>query len=364
MPRQGYTFLKEDVEVHVVYNGNQQRIDISEISFSQTFRESSYPVKTLQSQSSFEGSVINTANPANFSLNVPLTRETRNKIIFDRLLDTATFDLYISSQHDVYKLETCVIQSGNFQINRSRPLRLSVEGDASKLSKFVSDETNFTSSEMQNSLINRRVLLVGQGDVDFTTIGSVNNEVGTIFTASANIGSSTPTLRPALPGAMDAAGITLNNILTTTYNRGVIDTITIGGGIDLSSSVVSLNLELQNDITWNKNTTLQGALSATSGATSMFPTSFTVGTRILAGSIRVNYDPGAGNWGDWNSDSALDLKVGQTVGGVFYGIRVNLANVTFTNRFRPASVFQEEYNWRSIQNPTALSSVVSYFTNT
>ena len=44
-----YNF-KREAQLFVVQGGNRYRIDISEINFSQTFAESSYPVKTLHAQ--------------------------------------------------------------------------------------------------------------------------------------------------------------------------------------------------------------------------------------------------------------------------------------------------------------------------
>ena len=119
--------FKKEVDVRVVHGGTQYKIDVNEIEFGQTFQEKSFEVKTLHNQGSFEGSVINQANPAEFSLNTPLLRENTNRVIFDRLLDSATFDIYISTQsNDVWKLDTCVIQDGTFEINKSRPLRLAI----------------------------------------------------------------------------------------------------------------------------------------------------------------------------------------------------------------------------------------------
>ena len=89
--------FKKEVEVRVVYGGTRYKIDVTEIEFGQTFKEKSYPVKTLQNSSSFEGSVINQANPAEFSLSFYLVQEDKHKILFDRLLDSATFDMYISN---------------------------------------------------------------------------------------------------------------------------------------------------------------------------------------------------------------------------------------------------------------------------
>jgi len=128
-----YSFLK-DAKVHLVSGTDQILLDISNVSFSQTFTETSYPVKTLHNQSMFEGSVINKANPANFELTIPALLESDLRVLFDKLLDYSSFDLYITTQQDIFKLETSVITNGTFLIDRVRPLSLTVSGEASKLS--------------------------------------------------------------------------------------------------------------------------------------------------------------------------------------------------------------------------------------
>ena len=128
-----YSFIK-DAKVYLVSGTEQVLLDISNVSFSQTFTETSYPVKTLHNQSMFEGSVINKANPANFDLTIPALLEADLRVLFDKLLDYSSFDLYITTQQDIFKLETSVITNGTFLIDRVRPLSLTVSGEASKLS--------------------------------------------------------------------------------------------------------------------------------------------------------------------------------------------------------------------------------------
>ena len=384
-----YTYKIEKAEVRVVHDNKQYKILVSEIEFGQTFQEKSFPVKTLHNQSSFEGSVINRANPAEFSLNTALLKEDDHKVIFDRLLDAATFDLYISTTQDVWKLETCVIQDGTFQINRSRPLRLTVNGEASKLSKHS----------------------------------------GTIPGVVQSVTSDATYIVPRLP------------------------TVTIGG-TDISSCVTSLQIEIQNDIEWNKNDTIHGAVAATDAATSIYPENFVIGTRIVGGSITRYYKQDAPDILTWNSNTSLRLRAGKDIGKtvsainitngganyqnppavtigvhpadnttvsgggsgatatatissgqvtavtitnpgsnftsvpsvtiaqpafggsgqqatataalsaetVVHGIDFNITNCSFTNRMSTPDIFREEYNWRMTQNPTALSSVITYTT--
>jgi len=293
--------FKNDVQVRLVHknaNGTDIRYNIvvSEISFAQTFQEKSFEVKTLHNQSSFEGSVINKANPAEFSLNTALLYDDRHRVVFDRLLDCDSFDLYISTQSDdVWKLEKCVIQDGTFEINKSRPLRLAISGEASKLSKYT---------------------------------GTIP---GNDFTYPAPI-----------------------------YVVPHIVTLTLGSD-DISDGVVGLSVELQNDISWNNYSTLQGALSATNAATSMYPSNFTVGTRVLAGSISKYLKDTSTSVLTWNNNTPLRMTVQHLPAGG-RGLDFNITNCSFTNRLSTLEVFREEYNWRMTQNPTTLSSVITYQT--
>jgi len=269
------------------------RIDISEIEFSQSFQQKSYSVKTIHNQSSFEGSSINRANAAEFSFSTPLLEEARHKVVFDRLLDCKSFDLYISSGQDVFKLDKCIIQDGTFEINKSRPLRLSISGEASKLSKFS---------------------------------GSI-------------------------PGTVDT-GLGYG---TTTYIIPKINTLTLGG-TDVSGQVTGVTVEIQNDISWNNYNTLQGSVAATNAATSMFPSTFTIGTRVVAGAI-TRYIKDSPDLLTWDTNTALVLKAG-TVGS-FKGVSFDF-NCSFTNRLQGSEIYAEEYSWRMTERPTALSSVITY----
>ena len=241
------------------------RIDINEIEFSQSFQEKSYSVKTIHNQSSFEGSSINRANPAEFSFSTPLLEEARHKVVFD----------------------------GTFEINKSRPLRLSISGEASKLSKFS---------------------------------GSI-------------------------PGTVDT-GLGYD---TTTYIIPKINTLTLGG-TDVSGQVVGVTVEVQNDINWNNYNTLQASVTATNAATSMFPSTFTIGTRVVAGAI-TRYIKDSPDLLTWDTNTALVLKAG-TVGS-FKGVSFDF-NCSFTNRLQSSGIYAEEYSWRMTERPTALSSVITY----
>ena len=343
-----FTFRKDDVQVFAVSSSNAYNILTSEISFGQTFQESSFEVKTIQSQGSFEGSVINKANAAEFSLNVPLLEEATNTVLFDRLVDAAAFDLYISSQHDVWKLEKCVIQDGTFEINQSRPLRLAISGEASKLSKYTPSVSVAVAAAS-----GKRIMIQTVGSTDWLSMGAPNSKVGTIFTATSN-GSGNGVAYAAHLGTLQNTGIT-----TTTYIVPRLNLLTMGG-TDISSNVIGVSAELQNDINWRSYNTVHGALSATNAATSQYPETFHIGTRVLGGSITKYLADTSQSALTWESNTSLKLKATNSSGSK--GLELDITNCSFTNRISSGTIYTEEYNWRMTQNPTALSSVLKLIT--
>lgn len=299
-----YNFLKE-AKVYIQYGVSPlYNIDISAVSFSQTFVENSYAVKTIHEQKMFEGSVINKANPADFSFTIPYLKEGDLSIVFSRLLDCATFTLYVSTQQNSFKLENCVMTNGSFVIEKLRPLSLSISGEGTKLS-----------------------ILSGASLTAFQAL---------------------------------VAGMTARSA-TTTYTRVTIPSLLVGG-VDISSSVVSLSIELQNEIDWQPYTTVNGAATAINAATSMYPTRFDIQKKILAGSI-TRYLADTTYALTWNSNTSLFIRVGSGTGVSFRGYELNTTSCSFTNRIQTSSIFMEEFNWRMTQNPSSLSSVLKEYNN-
>ena len=107
---------------------------------------------------------------------------------------------------------------------------------------------------------------------------------------------------------------------------------------------------------------LTSTLVTTNASNSVYPSNFTIGTRVLGGSIDKYLEQGAPDTFTWGNNKALRLQVGEKVGNTVYGIDFNSSSCSFTNRIKPMRVFGEEYNWRMTQNPTALSSVLTYTT--
>ena len=305
-----YNFKKE-AEVFVVYNASKYKLDVSSITFSQTFTEQSYSVKTLHNQKNlFDSSVINKANPANFEITLPLLKEADFTTVFDLLVKYAsttstlsTFDIYISTELDVFKVEKSVITNGSFVIEKSRPLSLTVSGEASKLS-YLGLKTD--------------VGIPGS---------SVSRSATTSYMISPQV------------------SITLNSVVL--------------------SNIVSASMELQNNIDWNPYTTVHGALNTTSSANSMYPSDFTLGQRILGGTIATyvteTKQSGALALQSWDSSAPILLKAGEGTGTAFRGITLN-GNCSFTNRVGSGSVFVQNFDWRLTDNPTDLGNILTYTT--
>lgn len=292
-----YNF-KQEAKVYVVSGGNQYRIDVSDISFSQTFSETSYSVKTLHEQSNvFEGSVINKANVANFDFRVPVLTEADYTILETLLIGATSFDLFVKTEADTFKLETAVITNGSFVIERSRPLSLDISGDAAKLTR------------------------------------------GATLTGTAQSRSST--------------------------SNYIIPSLDITIGSTSLSNVVTVGMELQNEIKWTPYTTVNSALSATNASNSMYPSAFTVDKKILSGSIsQYLTDGNTGNVQDWDTDASITVKAGNGESGdSFRGFSFGPATCSFTNRINTGNLFRQSYDWRMTQNPSDLATILKYETD-
>jgi len=288
-----YSFLKE-AKVYIVYGTTKKQLDISSVSFSQTFTEETRSVKTLHNQNNmFEGSVINTANPANFEITTNLLIEDASKILFDRLTDTNSFDLYISTESDVFKLEKCVITNGTINIERLRPLSLSISGEASKLI----------------------------------------------------LGSSVP------------SGMTLRTASSSrTYNLNK-DLLVSLNSTSISDHLVSVSMELQNEVQWVPYKTVQTA------AGTRYPTEYIIERKVLSGNItRYLNDDTESNAQSYGINQSLRIKAGTIIGSSFRGIDFNSTNCSLTQRVQTGTVFTKNTDWRMVQNPASVSDVLTYVT--
>ena len=295
-----------DAEALAIYDSNKvgsgaiYNLEVGpQLSFSQTFTEDKHSVDTIHENKFFDASTITKANAANFEFQLPVISESDFDIVRTKLLDCTTFDLYISTQQDVFRLENSVLTSGTFEIERLKPLRLSVTGQASKLTKVAANNA-------------------------FTT-----------------------------PGIIVADSATRTRLISEEH------TITLGGS-DISDSIYSIKAELQNDIEWTPYQTVNAGLDVTNASNAMYPTEFTVDKKTLSGSIgQYITDTTSSDLQNFTTGESLRIKAGETISSTFYGFDINMASCSFTNRANVAEVFTQSYDWRSTDNSTALSSIIT-----
>jgi len=297
-----YNFLRES-NVHLVYGGSRYLLKTTpDVSFSQTFAEDAYEVKTLHDQTKmFQGTSITKANPANFSFTVSLTTEKDETIVKSLLTDydstgsnIKTFDLFIVTGESTFKLNECVITNGDFNLAKGSNLTLAVSGQAQKLERV--------------------------GDASYSLPGS-------LVSASS---TRTPTL-------------------------SLID-VEVGGS-DVSN-IISATLSVQNEIEWTPYETLQSSLSVTSASNVMYPSEYTLGRRVVSGNI-VQYvtSNNSSTVQTFNTDTTVRVKT--VVNGSTF-LDANLANCMFTKRTSPAEAFTQAFDYRLVGNPANLSTVITY----
>ena len=296
-----------DAEALAIYDSNKvgsgaiYNLEVGpELSFSQTFTEDKHSVDTIHENKFFDASTITKANAANFEFQLPVISESDFDIVRTKLLDCTTFDLYISTQQDVFRLENSVLTSGTFEIERLKPLRLSVTGQASKLTKVAANNA-------------------------FTT-----------------------------PGVIVADSTTRTHLISEEH------TVTLGSS-DISDSVFSIKAELQNDIQWTPYQTVNEGLEVTNAATAMYPSSFTINSKTLAGSIgRYLCDTTGADAQTFNTGTSLRIQAGKDlhVSNAYPGIDINMASCSFTNRAGVDEVFTQSYDWRFTDNSANLLSII------
>ena len=301
-----YNILKE-AEVYIVYSGSRYRLDVTtDLSFSQTFTDKTYPQKTLHEQHKMhEASNIKKANPANFEFTIPALTQNALDVVFNLLVDYKTgtntlntFDLYIKLPNDVYKLEKCVITNGTFLIEKLENLKLAISGEASKLTRDA-----------------------------------------TLPTASTN-----PAVTVVAPG-------------TRTYQQ--VNYLQLkADNTNLTEGIYKVSVELQNDIEWLKYETVNDALAVTTADNSMYPSDFTLKKRILSGSIGQyvlsNFNSDVQSW---KTGVDMVIKAGESA---TQGFQFDLEKCTFTNRNSVADVFTQSYDWKMNDNVANLGDKIKF----
>ena len=316
-----YSFLRES-KLYIVYGGNKYRIYTSSaLTFNQTFAEESYSVKTLHDQSKmFEGSSITKANPASFSFDVPLTTEKDESIVLTLASDLSSnilnsFDMYVQTGSSTFKLEGAIIISASFDFIPQNQFTMRVEGEGTKLTR------------------------AGDEDFDIDAAESISSNAP--FTIDSSSAEEFSTRTPLLVYPT----ITLTD---QTPDPDVSKTM---------GNIISVNLNIQNNIEWTPYETLHDSLNSTT----MFPSAHTVGKRIISGEIRqYQTDNNVGQFDDFSTSTDLTITAKKVSGDTdFFKIQINPA--MYTARMSPEEVYTQSYDFRSLDNTDTVSTQITEY---
>ena len=304
----GYNFLRES-SVHIVYGGSRYLLRTTpNVTVSQTFSEDAYEVKTLHNQSKmFQGAVVTTANPADFTFEVHLTTEKDESIVLDLLTDYDTsqsdkqlksFDMYLVSSKTTFKMEGCIITEGNFELGLGSVVTLAVSGQGQKLSRV--------------------------GDQNFS-----------------------------LPGSLVAASS------TRTPHLAILDVELDGTDV---ANLISSTLSVQNNIEWTPYEDVHSSLNVTNATNTMYPKKHTISDRIVSGSITqylTNNSDTVAELLTWE-DSGTNVRVKSLKPDGSVLLDANLDSCLFTNRLDIGDVLTASYDFRLVSNPSDLGNIISY----
>ena len=297
--------LLRESKVYIVEGGTTYRLHVQNIEFNQAFKQESYKTRTLHDQTSwYEGSSITTANNANFSISIHMIDEssTHQHKLINLLLDTSTnntlktFTLYIDPEKEdkMYRLDSCVVTSGGFNMPRGGVMTADFEGQGTKLTR-----------------INKITL--------------TDNS----YTAS-----------PAFAVARK---------VDVTVNSAALE------------NVLGVTLEIQNDVEWIKSKTLQSSLSVTDATNSIFPASFVLAKRTVAGNITqyVNQKVAQSNTNvqTWKENIPIHIKAGLASNN--YQLNAQLTPCSYTNRVNPSEAFTQAYDFRLLSTTAALTTLIT-----
>ena len=301
-----------DTDVYVLYDGSYYKLHVSQIEFDQTFQQDSYRTKTIDKPTNLvDASKITSANVANFSITLPMVDEssTYQHILLQLLLSNTdntlnTFTLFVDP-------------STADQPSNVRRMY--------QISNCVLTSGSFT---IANNAI-MRLQVTGQAS-QLTRVNHTN----------FNIGSYT----------------TFDNL---SYAVSKIINVTVDG--TLLEGIFGVALEVQNNISWTKNKTLQNSLDIAGYTQTVYPASFTLDERVVSGSITQyvgNSLDAYTNIQTWKENIAVRIQAGLASNN--YQIDAQLTPCSFTNRVTPTEIYSQAYDYRMMGHPSNLNSSFTY----
>lgn len=265
-----------------------------DVSFSQTFKQDEVQKRTLHASSDFiEDTVTNTAGPADFDFSIYLLKETllfQHKPL-DLLIDLTGSTLNTFNLYFVYQ-------------------------DYSPNIYYKIENCVFT-----NGTFN--IPRAGLMTVSLSGQGTKLTRNAAPFSVGVGDWDSTPTFAVSKEFRVQVGGNYLDNILGASF-------------------------EIQNDINWTKNVTLQETLAVTDYTDTIYPSGFTLNGRSMAGSINQYIDETNSQSNDnvltWAEGTSVQIQAGLSASD--YQIDISLPNASFTNRAAFGDIFTQSYDFR------------------
>jgi hypothetical protein len=274
-----YNF-KRNSKLYLVYEGLKYRLETySDLSVSQTFNEQGITRKTLHTQTDLhDHAVITRANVASFSFTVPF---------FDQASIQKELELSTSYTNGVAPSFDLYIESDNITY---------------KLEKAVFETTTFNLSRDAPITVS----LAGSG--------------------------SKITKVTEIPGVLQATP-------SRTYTR--VSTLNTEVNNTTLSSILNINMEVVNKITWTKNDTINQSLVGSI----IYPTSFVLSGREIRGSVtHFVTETNKTELTDTSINATLDVDINTNL------LSFQLPSVVFTRRDDTGDLITRTYDFRLNSN--------------
>lgn len=300
-----YNFKKE-TELYLVYNSVQYKLPIySDVSVSQTYRETRKDVKTLHNKYGLVGdAIINGVNPVNFTFTTPAYVGTNHSILIELLtsvyldneynaVQLRSFDLYLKLNSGIiYKIEGAILESGIIQIVKNDIVLFNLSGSS----------------------------------INMYTVDSI---------------PGTPKSIPTFP-----------EYLVPYFMQVEKDGLPV-------ERIAGITLEFRNGINWNNNTTLHNILN---GELS-YSRRYTLVDRSFVGNIETYItEDNIDDVLSYSTDSSIEINVANSIDN--YILKIYMPKVVYTNRLNMGDIFTQTYDFSLIDYSSSdYTTVLDYYSN-
>jgi len=206
-----------------------------------------------------------------------------------------SFDMYVQTTNSTFKIQSCVITSAEFAFNPRQEFSVNLSGQGTKLNRA--------------------------GNESYSIPGSLQSE------------SSTRTSLQVYP-VVSIDSLDMNNIISAT-------------------------VQIQNTIDWTPFETLHNSLSVTNSSNAMFPSAYTVTSRIVSGAVtQYQTNNNITQFDDFSTSSDINIIAKKFDGTTFWALQINPG--MYTARMQVSDVYSQTYDFRSTDNTALGTRITTY----